>query len=135
MRTHPREPTFICLLLACLEHRAQPRFEPRPPAFGIRARKAVEHTFQVANVGSPLSCARVTFPLHQLAKLPEAAGREVIPRFFPTPWQPRRPCAVIELLRKLGAARGNAVVADIEFRIEATEAGVQSRELDIGWRA
>src|SRR6266850_3124941 len=135
MRDHPREPTFICLLLASLEYRAQPHLEPRPPAFGIRARKAVEHTFQVANVGSPLGCARLTFPFHQLAKLPQATGRQVISRLFPTSWQPRRPCAVVELLRKLGTARCNAVVADVELRIEATEAGVQGRELGIGGRA
>src|SRR2546423_10580655 len=125
MRDHPRKPTLISCLGACLEYRAQPRLESRPPAVGIRAREAVEHTFQVANVGSSLGCARRTFPLHQLAKLPQTTGREVIPRLFPTARQPRRPCTMLELLYKLGTARGNAVVADIELGLETIDAGIQ----------
>jgi hypothetical protein len=39
---------------------------------------------------------------------------------------------VIQLLRKLGTARGNAVVADIELGIEFREAGVQGWELGRG---
>jgi hypothetical protein len=39
---------------------------------------------------------------------------------------------MLELLYKLGTARGNAVVADIELGLETIDAGIQGRELGIG---
>src|SRR5882762_10756621 len=113
MRHHPREPTFARRLLALFEYGTQPRLESRPPIHVTVPGKRSQDRLQLLNIRRRGRITRTALAINQIAKLPEPPGRKIIPRLLPTPRQPGRPSAPIQLPDQLGTPRSNPLVSNI----------------------